>query len=293
MGGADQTPDPHLRAAVEDPVESPADFESTWTLTFLRARAVDGVEQVEDRRYRRVLTIGNRPTLVTVRFGLATNHWAIEPSRPGLELVVGRLFGTGADLVPFLAMASNDPILGPLVAKRPGLRVPTTPTPFEAAVRAIVGQLISVAAARTILSRLARQFGEPVGDRLLFPGPEALAAAGQSALQGVGLTAAKARALGALSLADRRGELDWTSLHTNGERADEVLTALPGIGPWTSGYVRIRGLADPDAFLPTDLGIVRALEARGVDRHRIETTAERWRPWRSYAAIHLWASFSD
>ena len=227
-----------------------------------------------------------------MRFDPATD-WGIEPAHPDLESSVGRLFGTAADLTPFLSAARTDPILGPLVAKRPGLRIPAVPTPFEAAVRAIIGQLISVAAARTVLGRLARRFGQPAGDWCSFPDAESLATAGPESLRSLGLTTTKARAIGSLALADGGGELDWNGLLANPERADQVLTALPGVGRWTSGYIRMRGLADPDAFLPTDLGIVRALEARGVRRNRIEATAERWRPWRAYATIHLWASLSD
>ena len=230
---------------------------------------------------------------MTLGFGTDSGQWTIDPSDPALASIVSRLFDTVRDLKPFLALARTDPVLGPLVTKRPGLRIPSVPTPFEAAVRAIVGQLISVAAARTILGRLARRFGQAVGDSRSFPGPEFLAAASQESLRDIGLTTAKTRAIRELALADRAGDFDWNRLRANPEQADPILTAVPGVGPWTSGYVRIRGLADPDAFLPTDLGIVRALEARGIDRNHIEPAAERWRPWRSYAAIHLWASLSD
>ena len=259
----------------------------------LRARAIAGVEQVEDHRYRRVLAIDGHPKGVTLRFGVNSGPWAIDPADPAVESIVSRLFDTARDLHPFLTLARTDPVLCPLVTKRPGLRIPSVPAPFEAAVRAIVGQLISVAAARTILGRLARRFGQAVGDFRSFPGPEFLAAATQESLRDIGLTSAKTRAIRELALADRAGDLDWNRLRANPEQADLILTAVPGVGPWTSGYVRIRGLADPDAFLPTDLGIVRALEARGIGRNRIEAAAERWRPWRSYAAIHLWASLSD
>jgi AraC family transcriptional regulator of adaptative response / DNA-3-methyladenine glycosylase II len=159
----------------------------------------------------------------------------------------------------------------------------------EVAVRAIVNQQVSLAAARTVLGRLAAAHGRPLphSRKRCFPTAERLAALDPQSLP---MPAVRARALVAVCRAIAEGRLD---LRPGGDReaARVSLLALPGVGDWTASYVAMRALRDPDAFLPTDLGIRRALMRLGRpgDRRAVDRLAERWRPWRAYAAQHLWA----
>jgi 3-methyladenine DNA glycosylase/8-oxoguanine DNA glycosylase len=169
--------------------------------------------------------------------------------------------------------------------------------------RTIVGQQVSVAAARTVVDRLVRRLGEPVSAAgaglFAFPHPAAIAAAPAELLAGLGLTRAKAAALIAVAAATCDGALDWQRLRgAPAEAAHAALLALPGIGPWTASYIRMRALGDRDAFPASDLGVVKALAAlaatppTGPAAAEITALAERWRPFRAYAAIHLWRSLS-
>jgi AraC family transcriptional regulator of adaptative response / DNA-3-methyladenine glycosylase II len=189
-----------------------------------------------------------------------------------------------------------DPLLAPRLAAHPGLRVPGAWDPFELAVRAILGQQISVAGARTLAGRLVERLGEPLsgdettGPTHLFPTPRALANAD---LTGLGLTGARVRALTGLgqAVADDPSLLDPTA---EPGRARDRLLALPGIGPWTVDYIALRAFRDPDAFPEADLGLLRALEGQGPwgegrpSARQLRDRAEAWRPWRAYAALHLW-----
>lgn len=231
------------------------------TLAFLAARAIPGVELVEGDTYRRV--VGS--ALLTVDAGE-------EPTDP----VARRIFDLDADADAIDAHLGGDPLLAPLIAARPGLRSPGAPDGHEILVRAITGQQVSVAGARTTLGRIAAAHGEPVaaddGLTHAFPTPQALAEADPAAL---GMPRARGAAIVAASRACAEG-LD--------PRDRDALLALPGVGPWTASYVAMR-LGDPDAWMPTDLGVRHALA-------RLPGTAnpDRWRPYRAYAVHHLWAS---
>jgi AraC family transcriptional regulator of adaptative response / DNA-3-methyladenine glycosylase II len=179
--------------------------------------------------------------------------------------------------------------LGPLADARPGLRVPGTFDGFELAVRAVVGQQISVRGARTMLGRIARAFGEELADGeaswRVFPNAERIAALAPEDLTTLGLTKARARTLVGLARAVGTG-----AVHLEPESDVEAtmagLTALPGIGAWTASYIAMRALRWPDAFLPGDLGVLKALgETRPA---RALRRSEAWRPWRAYAVVHLW-----
>jgi 3-methyladenine DNA glycosylase/8-oxoguanine DNA glycosylase len=181
--------------------------------------------------------------------------------------------------------------------------MPQLPDPFEGAVRAIVGQQVSVAGARTVVDRIIRRFGDaaPGGHGLLaFPAPATLAAAPAESLTTLGLTRAKAAALTAVAAACRDGLLDWEELRAcPAERAEASLVALRGIGPWTASYIRMRALGDRDAFPAADLGVIKALALAhsGSPAARptpagIAALGERWRPWRAYATLHLWRSLT-
>ena len=267
-------------------------------LDFLAARAIPGVETVAGGTYRRAIAVDGARGTVAVRPSPDGAHLVaeIDVSRVSqLTAVVGRLrrlLDLDADAPAIDAQLATDPMLARRIAARPGLRVPGAWDPFEIAVRAILGQQVSVAAARTFAGRVVGSCGEriPAGEAsgcgLAFPAPERLAGA---RLDGLGLTRARAAALTSLaravaddpSLLRPTGDLDSTL---------ERLQALPGVGRWTAHYIAMRAFGEPDAFPDSDLGLLRALERGGVrpTPAQLLRRAERWRPWRAYAALHLW-----
>jgi AraC family transcriptional regulator of adaptative response / DNA-3-methyladenine glycosylase II len=187
----------------------------------------------------------------------------------------------------------GDPTIGPLARRHPGLRVPGHVDGNELAVRAVLGQQVSVAGARTAAARLTERFGRPIAQPVeglthLFPDVATLAALDPEELP---MPRSRGRALIGLCAALADGSL---SLDRGPDRDDvrARLLEIPGIGPWTADYVAFRALGHPDVFLPTDLGTRHALTALGQDPARAEELAERWRPWRSYAQMHLWQSLS-
>lgn len=272
---------------------APPDFDFDWTLGFLAARVVPSLEGVEDGEYRRSLRVDGRPVTLAVRF--SPGELAVRSSprlaSAALRRLVTRMFDLDVDLGAFHALASGDPLLKDLVATRPWIRLPQYLDPFEGTVRAILGQQVSLAAASTMVDRLVRRVGDPApAPFLAFPRPEAVAALGHQGLIELGLTRAKAASIHGLALAD----LDWEHLRTApAEQAEAELDALPGIGPWTASYVRMRTLGDRDAFPAADLGVIKALRAllpKEPTPVQIAALAESWRPWRAYATLHLWHS---
>ena len=275
------------------PLRPPYDFPRL--LAFLRVRAVPGVEVVEQGVYRRVLTLPRGLGVVAVRQARTEDPFLICDLElgdlrdlPTAVERVRRLCDLDADPAAVSEVLAGDGILGPLAAEMPGLRVPGAVDGAEIALRAVLGQQVSVAGARTLAGRLAEAWGEPLararGPLLrAFPTPERLAAADPATLR---LPRARARTLLAVAelLAARRLELDPGA---DRDEAARILLAVRGIGPWTVGYVRMRALGDPDVFLPTDLGVRKALAAAGQSSGAA-ALAERWRPWRSYAVQHLW-----
>jgi AraC family transcriptional regulator, regulatory protein of adaptative response / DNA-3-methyladenine glycosylase II len=236
---------------------------------------VPGVEEVEDGVYRRTAMRDGRPGVVTVDPG--------EPAPSGRARLV---LGLDRDREVIDAALGADPLLAPLVAARPGLRVPGAWDGFELAVRAVLGQQISVAAGRGLAERLARRHGEPLpqpagGLTRLFPTAERLAGA-----EIAGMPAARAHALRALARAVAAG----LAIDERSEPATvrAALLELPGVGPWTVEYIAMRALRDPDAFPASDLVLRNALG--GVSASEALARAERWRPWRAYAAMHLWTA---
>lgn len=261
-------------------------------LAFLRDRAIPSVEEVQGDVYRRTVRVGDRAGTIEV---------ADEPSRASLvarvplELAAGlvvtrarlrALFDLDAEPSAIATALARDPVLRRAVRETPGLRVPGAYDPFEAAVRAILGQQVSVRAATTLAGRLVERFGEARDGVVTFPSASALAAASVDDLASLGLVSARARSVVALASAIDRG-----ALRLDRSRAvDETLAALealPGIGPWTAQYVAMRALGWPDAFPATDLGVRKALrtssEADAIAR------VEPLRPFRAYAVMHLWA----
>ena len=270
-------------------------------LDFLSLRAIPGVEAVREGRYHRSLRLGAEVGVVTVGPGPGdTLEVEARFSRltvlPQLIARVRRVFDLGADPAAISAHLSEDPALAPLVAARPGLRAPGAWDGFELAVRAIVGQQITVVGARNLAGRLTERFGEALppafaGEGLthVFPTAERLSQADPTTLsmphaRGRGLVGMAAAAAQTPDLFAPRGSL--------GE-AVARLKALPGIGEWTAQYIALRQMREPDAFPHGDVGLMRALaDAEGVRPSAAELAAraEAWRPWRAYAALHLWAS---
>ncbi len=262
-------------------------YDAAAALGWLATRAVAGVEDVASDAYRRVVTTGGSHIAVTLE--PADGHLLLRGRIDDVRDLAGlvqrcrRLFDLDADPASVNAVLSADPRLAPLVAARPGLRVPGSVDGFELATRAILGQQVSVAGARTLAGRLVARLGEPLATpegalTHAFPTADAVAAAD---LAGLGLTGARARALRALAEAVADRHVDLTPGADRAETRMRLLE-LPGVGPWTVEYVAMRALADPDAFPGTDLVLRQAMA-----RHDI-TDTEPWRPWRAYAAMHLW-----
>lgn len=266
---------------------------------FLAARAVPGVERVEAGAYLRTVATAEGPSVLELR--PAADGPALElrlgPARPAARgdvmARVRRMFDLDADPGAVAAVLSRDPLLGPALRARPGLRVPGGWDAFEVLVRAVLGQQVSVAAAAQLAGRIAAACGEALeraaggGLTLLFPSPAALAAQDPSALP---LPRSRGTALVALAGAVARGELVLTA-RGGLESSLAALRGRPGIGPWTAHIVAMRALREPDAFPAGDLAVRRALGRVGapVDEAEALARAEAWRPWRAYAAQHLWA----
>jgi AraC family transcriptional regulator of adaptative response / DNA-3-methyladenine glycosylase II len=273
-------------------------------LHFLGTRAVAGVETFDGKTYRRTLRLPHGVGMVALSDGgdhvlcvlrlenLRDLGTAVQRCR--------RLLDLDADPVAVADVLGSDPLLGALVRRSPGRRVPGSADGAELAFRAVLGQQVSVAGARTLAGRLVDRCGEPLPEALaaehdeparLFPGPHAVA---EAALEELGAPASRRETLRNLARALAGGGI----LLDPGSEREEVerrLLELRGIGPWTASYVAMRALGDPDAFVPTDLGVRRAISTLGhaSDRRGVAALAERWRPWRAYATQHLWASLGD
>jgi AraC family transcriptional regulator of adaptative response / DNA-3-methyladenine glycosylase II len=277
------------------PYRAPLDAEGL--IAFLGLRAVPGVEEVLDGAYRRSLHLPHGSGVVELRPDdghVHARYWledlrdlaaAMQRSRALLDL--------DSDPLSVIEALGEDPLLRPLVRKAPGRRVAGHVDGNELAVRAVLGQQVSIAGARTLAGRLVSEYGQPLECPIgavthVFPSIEALAAADPERLA---MPAARRRALLGLAGALASGDL---TLDTGADRdeARRGLLALPGIGAWTTEYIAMRALRDPDAFLPSDLGVRHALEQLGHDGQpaAAERLAERWRPYRAYALQHLWAT---
>src|SRR5579859_1294545 len=274
-------------------------FDAASLLAYLKQRALPGVEEVSEGRYRRTVILpGSRGIVeleplektnaVQLRVQLDTLH--------DLSMLVQRcrrLFDLDAVPTAIAEILGADPMLAPLVEARPGLRVPGAINGFELAIRAILGQQVSVAGARTLAGRLVAALGVPVEQPQgtlthFFPAPEVIA---QADLQGLGLTRSRIIALQGLARAVAEEGL-ILERDADRERTLEQLQNIPGVGPWTASYIAMRALGDPDAFPVADLGLRHAFEQQGMEGNvrSVERRAEAWRPWRAYAAHHLWAS---
>jgi AraC family transcriptional regulator of adaptative response / DNA-3-methyladenine glycosylase II len=336
-------------------------------LGYLAARAIPGVEEISGGTYKRTIQLPNAPGFLSLHLipapGTGTRGAAPRETAAFVECDLElddlrdvaaavqrcrRLLDLDADPAAITELLSVDPVIGPLARACPGRRSPGHVDGSELALRAVLGQQVSVAAARTLGARLTVSYGKPLaaprgGLTHLFPDATTIAAADPAALP---MPRARATALAGLAAALASGDVplhpgaDW-------EQSTERLLALPGIGPWTASYIRMRALSDPDVFLPTDVGVLRALRSlprqqlspggttprtpryepggqanipdphspggttpSGSDRSAFPgdtpgppirrptateaaALAESWRPWRSYALHHLWASLEQ
>ena len=263
-------------------------------LAFLATRSIAGVEAVEDNTYRR--------TVKTTRGEQHYSGWIEVTSVQRKHALRVTLSASLASVVPWvlarvkcLLDLSCQPeqiaaSLGELAKDHPGIRVPGAFDGFEMTVRAVLGQQITVAAARTLAGRVAANYGEALHTPFAalthtFPGPEVLAAASAEDLGRLGIIRTRVRTIQALASSIRDGELALTP-GVNVETTLEKLRTLPGIGEWTAQYIAMRALAWPDAFPHTDLGVIKALGVRLPAQ--VLAAAQAWRPWRSYAVMHLW-----
>jgi AraC family transcriptional regulator of adaptative response / DNA-3-methyladenine glycosylase II len=273
-------------------------------LRFLRTRALPGVELVDETSYARVFGSIDAPGWLRLRASHRGEH-ALELElhcpQSALMLVVvttlRRMFDLDANPQAIAAAFAGDPLLAPLISRRPGLRLPGGWDGFEIAVRAILGQQISVAAARTLATRIVQRWGEPLplsplpGLEKLFPTPTALA---QADLREVGVTTARAATISGVAQAMLDGQVDFQP----GQSLDAFVlrwVALRGIGDWTAQYIAMRTLSHPDAFPAADLILRReaSMETMPLGTKALISRAEAWRPWRAYAVMHLWRGTAD
>jgi AraC family transcriptional regulator of adaptative response / DNA-3-methyladenine glycosylase II len=291
-----------LRLPYRPPIDLPRMF------AFLSARAIPGVEEGDRGYYRRTVQLPHGTGIISLRAGAGSAFVECDLNLADLrDLTTAvqrcrRLLDLDADSTPIAAALETDPVLGPLAAACPGRRVPGHVDGDELAIRAVLGQQVSVAAARRLGERLTAAYGKPLSqpDGSLthcFPDAQTLAAADPATLA---MPRARALALTGLAGALAAGDLSLGP-GADRERAGAQLLALRGIGPWTASYIRMRALSDPDAFLPGDVGVLDALARLGAPlgapgarnaasaKNAAADLAEAWRPWRSYAVHHLWA----
>jgi len=267
---------------------------------FLAAHAIPGIERVDERGYSRTLRVDNGHSIICVQPLEGENalelrvRSAVPAALFQISLAARRAFDASADPARTTFAFRSDSLLGPLVARRPGLRIPGAWDPFECAVCAVLGQNVSIASGRTLVARLVDMAGqrikEPVADLThLFPTPMALAKAD---LNGLGLPTTQVTALQALACAVTHGKLDFSA---TSEVVCAALSKLPGIDASTAEYVALRALGEPDAFPATDpvLRHIAGIPNEPLSALELEARAEAWRPWRAYAAMHLWETVTN
>ena len=285
-----------LRLAYRSP------FHAESIFGFLADRAVPGIESWDGATYRRSLRLNHGNAVVAVSAGatspgpnavMCTLHLDNVADAQAAVQRCRRMFDLDADPDTVESHFADDPILSPLVRKRPGLRSPGHPDGVELLTRAVLGQQVSVKGARTLAARLAAAIGEPLavpveGVTHVFPSAAAIAGCAPSDFA---MPAARARALINACQQLAAGDI-VIDAGSDREEIAMKLEALPGVGPWTASYVALRALGDPDVFLPTDIGVRNALRSLGVEStpKAAARLADSWRPWRSYALHHLWAS---
>jgi AraC family transcriptional regulator of adaptative response / DNA-3-methyladenine glycosylase II len=298
--GREATPTLVLRL----PFRPPLDWDAL--VGFLSLRAIPGVEVASARRYARSIELGSASGIVEVEPLAEQNQLVARLYLSGTAPIIRvsdrlrRIFDLSADPDRIAQQLRGDRALRGRLRAHPGLRVPGAWDGFELAVRAILGQQVSVRGATTLAGRLARAYGRKLPelatgrDRelpdLLFPTPEALVDVDPSR---IGLTRARGLAISALAEAVASGELEL-DVSANPEETMARLRALPGVGEWTAQYIAMRALAEPDAFPASDLVLRKVLAQEDTNdklsEKQVYARAEAWRPWRAYAALHLWTT---
>ncbi len=277
-------------------------FDWPALLGYLSHRAIPGVEHIADDRYLRSCQVGDTSGIIEVAADSKPGRLRLSlhgvPISSTLNCVqrIRELFDLEAPVEDITSALGTDPALKKRLAARPGIRVAGAWDGFELAIRAILGQQVTVAGASTLAGRLVSRFGSPIKDFAnphdlsVFPGPEKLANAD---IESTGVISSRANSIRSLAGAVANGKI---SLEAPGD-PDELrksLTALPGIGPWTAEYITMRVAKDPDAFPSSDLGLRKALvPGERLTAKQLEKQAEAWRPWRAYAAMLLWQTSTD
>lgn len=275
-------------------------------VAYLAPRATPGIEAIgPDGRYWRSLRLHGHQGYVAVGPAAVGQVLRVQLSAGLVPVLVPllarlrRLLDLDADPRAVAAHLGGDAVMGPLLSRRPGLRVPGAVDGFELALRAVLGQQVTVRGATTLAGRLARLLAEPLPHAppqlaYLPISAERLAGASLAFVSGIGLPRARAECVIALARAVASGELPELTSDAPAEDPEAFgrrLRGLPGIGPWTSDYVAMRALRWRDAFPEGDIGLRKAMG--GLSPARLRVAAEAWRPWRAYAAQHLWASLGD
>jgi AraC family transcriptional regulator of adaptative response / DNA-3-methyladenine glycosylase II len=281
------------------PYVAPYDFAAL--LAFFARRAIPGVEQVDTESYSRQFAIDGkigklRVTRIADDDALALEvDFTLAAHLADIRMRVRRMFDLDADMTAIHARLGRKAPLRALVRRNPGQRLPGGWDGFEIAVRAVLGQQISVAAARTLAARLVQRFGTAVslahGETVhLFPPPQDLIDADLGA---IGVTRARAQTLRSMAQVLCEGQVDFRP-EQDLEEFVEKWVQLPGIGPWTAHYIAMRALSHADAFPAADLVLRKAVSRDGmpVPLKQLQAMAEAWRPWRAYAVLHLWRSSS-
>jgi AraC family transcriptional regulator, regulatory protein of adaptative response / DNA-3-methyladenine glycosylase II len=289
-------------AAVEAAVAVTRPFAAEPLLAYLGVRAMPGTEEVEGLVYRRAIVgpAGAGVGVLTVDLSNAAATGRVRTScmpalghtPQSLTALVTRLLDADAPVDAIAAVLERDRLLLPLVADTPGMRIPGAVGPFELAVRAVLGQQVSVAAASTFAGKIAREWGLPLQQpagmlRRAFPGPDRLA---EAPLEDLGVARGRAAAIRHLACSVQAGRMQLQP--GGGERAEAALLEVPGIGPWTASYIGLRGLGNRDAIPTSDLGLRQVLgNGTPWTPSQVTERSAPWRPWRGYAASYLWSTF--
>ena len=277
-------------------------FDWPTLVRFLKSRATPGTERVEEGCYRRTIEIGGQAGGIEVRPESDESHLRVRVTLPSYEQLmqvverVRRIFDLGADPRQIRNHLAQDPGLGKMAEMPPGLRVAGVWDAFELSVRAVLGQQLTFVDSRAVIARLVRTFGRPIKTGApslthLFPRPEILATAN---LSSVGIPPARAETLRALARATCAGKLDPAGCKSLDDTISRLCT-IPGMGRRTANYIAMRAFGEPDAFPAGDLGLRRPVSNRRklLSESEFLNLAEKWRPWRAYAAMYLWAANTD